>query len=169
MADVVRMRGEKMESGYTGTLPVLLGQCGFQAKALVPSGSTDEEEVASMKGKFLGLGFDVERDELVMQTAPFIRMTRKRTKQRRANNETITEEWLESLRTGTHCLTKRRVLAFLMSQYDPLGYRAPLLLKAKLMLKKLYGEGYLGGWDDPLPASFEQEWDIYITMMLQGR
>ena len=106
-----------------------------------------------MGGRFLGLGYEPQSDEVISRVAPVIRMTRKRSKQRRQNNELITEEWIENLRTGEHVLTKRRVLAFVMSQYDPHGMRAPMMLTAKLLLRKLYGASYEGGWDDPLKPS----------------
>ena len=86
------MRGTLEDGEYSGTLPKVLGQCGFKAKALVRSGSSHEQELEAMGGRFLGLGYDPEQDEIISRVAPFIRMTRKRSKQRRQNNETITEE-----------------------------------------------------------------------------
>ena len=43
-----------------------------------------------------------------------------------------------------------------------------MLLTAKVMLRKLYGRNYDGGWDDPLPAALEWEWEAYLTMMLHS-
>merc|ERR1711867_372472 len=44
--DLERMRGDRMEDGtYTGTIPTILSQAGFKAKALVPSGTDVEEEL----------------------------------------------------------------------------------------------------------------------------
>ena len=58
------------------------------------------------------------------------------------------------------------MLAFVMSQYDPHGMRAPMMLTAKLLLRKLYGSRYNGGWDDPLPRHLQLEWDVLMTTML---
>ena len=165
---VSRMRGVLGEEGYSGTLPKMLGQCGFKAKALVRSGSSNEKELEAMGGRFLGLGYDPETDELISRVAPYIRMTRKRSKQRRQDNETIDEEWMENLKTGGHVLTKRRVLAFVMSQYDPHGIRAPMMLTAKLLLRKLYGAGNAHGWDDPLAAELQLEWELLLAAMLHN-
>ena len=162
------MCGDKTEEGYTGTLPVVLGQCGFRAKAIIRSGSTDEEELAALSGRFLGLSYDPQLDTIAARVAPYIRMKKKRGRQRRQDNETITEEWIEDLRKGKHRLTRRRVLAFLMSQYDPLGIRSPVLLTAKIMLRRLYGKNYEGGWDDPLPEGETWKWESYLTMMLHS-
>ena len=162
-SEVDRMRGERGEDGsYLGTVPVILQQAGFRAKALVPSGTRIEEEIAAMGGKFLGLHYDPESDDIVMKITPIIRMSSKRTKQRRADAETMTEEWLENLKTGKLVLTKRRVLTFVMSQYDPLGLGSPVMLAAKLLLRKLYSAGLSCGWDDPLPASEQANWYKFI-------
>merc|ERR1711867_148780 len=86
-----------------------------------------------------------------MGVVPYIRMKVKRSKQRRADNVLINEEWLEDMRAGRNELTKRRVLAFVMSQYDPHGLREPVKIGAKILLRELYGTQYKGGWDDVLP------------------
>ena len=79
----------------------------------------------------------------------------------------MTEDWLKDLRRGDKELTKRRVLAFVMSQYDPLGLMAPLLIMAKLMLRPLYGPDYPGGWDDPLPQDQALRWQSFMTVALK--
>ena len=165
--DVARMRGVKSEDGYSGTVPRVLECGGFRAKALVCSGTQDTEELEAMSGKFLGLGYDPTGDLIVQKVVPFIRMAVKRSRQRRAQIEVMTEDWLEDLRRGDKQLTKRRVLAFVMSQYDPLGLLAPLLLMAKLLLRPLYGSGYQGGWEDPLPEAQALRWQAFLTIALK--
>ena len=44
-------------------------------------------------------------------------------------------------------LTQCKVLALVMSQYDPLGLMVPLLLRAKILLRLLYGNGQDNMWD----------------------
>merc|ERR1711867_360141 len=114
-AEVARMRGERREDGtYSGTVPVLLGRASFRAKALVPSGTSLPEELEAMGGKFLGLHYAPELDEIVLKITPIMRMTKKKSKQQRAEAEEVTEEWLEDLRTKKLVLTKRRVLTFVI-------------------------------------------------------
>ena len=98
--DVERMRGLKTEEGYTGTVPHVIACGGFKAKALVPSGAQEEDEIDSMGDKFLGLGYDPTKDELMLKITPLIRMNVKRSKQRRADSEPITVEMFENLPTG---------------------------------------------------------------------
>ena len=45
-----------------------------------------------------------------------------------------------------------------MSQYDPLGLLAPLLVQAKLLLRNLYGKGREMAWDVPLPREQAVAW-----------
>merc|ERR1711867_168536 len=80
-------------------------------------------------------------------------MTARKSKQRRAETEELTEKWLEDLRRQKLVLTKQRVLTFVMSQYDPLGLGSPVMLAAKILLRKLYSAGLGCGWDNPLPDS----------------
>ena len=62
------MRGERLEDGsYSGTIPLVLDVGGFSAKALVIGGACDEEESAPMGGKFLGLEYLPEKDQIVMR------------------------------------------------------------------------------------------------------
>ena len=68
--DVVRMRGKKLDQGYTGTLPRVLECGGFKAKALVCSGTRDSEELEAMSGKFLGLGYDPSEDVIIQRVVP---------------------------------------------------------------------------------------------------
>ena len=90
-ADIARMRGERTEEGhYTGTIPVMLSEAGFKAKALVPSGTSIPEELSAMGGKFLGLHYDPELNKVILKITPIIRMTKKKTKQRRAEAEELT-------------------------------------------------------------------------------
>ena len=57
-----------------------------------------------------------------------------------------------------------------MSQYDPLGLGSPVMLAAKILLRKLYSAGLGCGWDDPLPPAEQQNWltFIYSAISLQA-
>ena len=63
LGDMKRMRGEHMEDGsYMGTVSRVLSMAGFRSKALVPSRTKVQAEVEAIGGKFLGLGFDLEKN-----------------------------------------------------------------------------------------------------------
>ena len=46
-------------------------------------------------------------------------------------------------------------MSFISSIFDPIGFLAPVLLKAKLILQNLCASGM--GWDDPIPLKEENE------------
>jgi hypothetical protein len=53
-------------------------------------------------------------------------------------------------------LTKRTILAYLASIYDPQGLVSPVLLTGKLFLQKLWASEKK--WDDNLPLDLQSEW-----------
>ena len=57
---------------------------------------------------------------------------------------------------GVKINTRRLFLSFISSIFDPIGFLAPVLLKAKLILQKLCASGM--GWDDPIPL--KEDWLI---------
>lgn len=52
--------------------------------------------------------------------------------------------------------TKRSVLAESARLFDPLGILAPIVIKSKILLQKLWLSGV--GWDDKIPMEIESEW-----------
>ncbi|XP_013409147.1 uncharacterized protein LOC106172792 [Lingula anatina] len=52
--------------------------------------------------------------------------------------------------------TRRGILSFIASIYDPLGFAAPLILKPKQILQELCREGI--AWDSDLPAEHLNAW-----------
>ena len=53
-------------------------------------------------------------------------------------------------------LTKRMILSLVNSIYDPLGLITPVVIRAKILLKKLWCCKV--DWDDPVPNSIQEEW-----------
>ena len=55
--------------------------------------------------------------------------------------------------------TRRGVLSFIASVYDPLGLVAPVVLPAKGMLQELCRKNY--GWDETLPSEMNKKWQSW--------
>eukprot|EP00057_Strongylocentrotus_purpuratus_P004640 XP_003729152.1 PREDICTED: uncharacterized protein LOC100889568 [Strongylocentrotus purpuratus] len=53
-------------------------------------------------------------------------------------------------------LTKRKILSQVARVFDPIGFAAPIIARAKMGLQRLWQMGL--GWDDPLPEKEQTEW-----------
>ncbi|XP_073671982.1 uncharacterized protein [Paramisgurnus dabryanus] len=53
------------------------------------------------------------------------------------------------------------MLSIISSVYDPLGFLAPIVLPAKLLLQELCRTKC--DWDDPIPPAFQQKWKKWLT------
>ncbi|XP_063384763.1 uncharacterized protein LOC134670879 [Cydia fagiglandana] len=56
-------------------------------------------------------------------------------------------------------VTKRKVISDISKLYDPQGWIAPSIIKAKIFIQKLWLAGI--GWDEELPQPLLQEWTKY--------
>ncbi|KAL7075765.1 hypothetical protein ACQ4LE_004969 [Meloidogyne hapla] len=61
---------------------------------------------------------------------------------------------------ATQILTKRTILAFIASHFDPLGLITPLLLPLKIFMQKLWENKFK--WDDPLPTDLAEKWHALL-------
>ena len=53
-------------------------------------------------------------------------------------------------------MTKRSMLSDVAKLYDPLGWLAPVIVKAKILLQSLWKQNL--GWDQPLPDELRHDW-----------
>lgn len=60
-------------------------------------------------------------------------------------------------------LTKRKVVATISRLFDPLGWLNPIVVIAKMHVKRLWQLGV--DWDDTLPDDFSHEWHHYLEQL----
>ncbi|XP_041453627.1 uncharacterized protein LOC121406824 [Lytechinus variegatus] len=60
-------------------------------------------------------------------------------------------------------LTKRKILGQIAHIYDPLGFAAPVIVRAKIGMQKLWQRGY--NWDDPLTEEEDADWRLLFEEM----
>ena len=60
-------------------------------------------------------------------------------------------------------LTKRIILSQVARIFDPIGYTAPFVIRAKVGLQKLWEGGY--EWDEDLPDDYQGEWKKFFEEM----
>jgi hypothetical protein len=59
--------------------------------------------------------------------------------------------------------TRRGLLSIVSSIYDPLGFLAPFILVAKILLQDLCRSKL--GWDDKIPEEALQRWQSLLAML----
>lgn len=59
--------------------------------------------------------------------------------------------------------TKRAVLSALARLFDPLGWIAPVVVTAKLIMQRLWAARC--DWDEPIPDLLYHEWQTYISQL----
>ena len=80
------------------------------------------------------------------------------------NERTLGVKWdvvndvftFESLNIKKEGITKRSILKIVASVFDPLGFLAPFVLSAKILLQELWRLKV--GWDDTLNPSYSKQW-----------
>ena len=64
-----------------------------------------------------------------------------------------------SLREGKEFkFTKRTLLSKINSIFDPMGFAAPLIVKAKIMMQRIWVHEPKLNWDDKIPVRLITEW-----------
>lgn len=58
-------------------------------------------------------------------------------------------------------VTKRKVLSLIARMYDPCGWIAPLIFKAKVFIQRLWLSGL--SWDEPLNQALALEWSSFTS------
>ncbi|CAH8551523.1 unnamed protein product [Dicrocoelium dendriticum] len=59
--------------------------------------------------------------------------------------------------------TRRGILSAVSSIYDPLGFIAPLIMPAKLLLQMMCRDK--AHWDDPITSAYEKIWSAWLSEM----
>ena len=65
-------------------------------------------------------------------------------------------------RSMSEKVTKRIVLSVVNGVYDPLGLLAPYIIRAKILLRKIWAHEPKLDWDDEFPKGIEAEWKDFI-------
>lgn len=56
-------------------------------------------------------------------------------------------------------LTKRNLLSSISKLFDPIGWIAPVIITAKILIQQMWLTGL--NWDDELPLSITEKWNLY--------
>ena len=114
---------------FTGTIPRLLNNVGLSLKALIQSGSRDEEAIAKLSGTVLGYKWEPTAD--IMAVKLKFNPSKKRKGIKSKPDLTLSD--LEQFKISP--LSKRQVLSLCNGIYDPLGIASPYSIKLKLLIR----------------------------------
>ena len=137
--DVDRMRGDKSELGYSGTVPRILALGGMKVKFMAVSGTDDDWEAEQLGGKTLGVNYRLKEDQIFFRLNPSYYTGKSRSSDQVRQLTTLDASQILELSVGNGSLSRRQVLSMVMGVYDPLGLASPALLHGKLLLRRLYG------------------------------
>ena len=161
---VRRFMGTRWSDGtYSGTLSAILSTVGLSHKALIRSGESDPEILADFNHRVLGLGWIPETDVIVFNF-PINLSSKYKTGERIESD--LEEKDIPRLPSIT--MTKRRLLSWINSVYDPTGILAPMTIKLKIAYRRLVAKefGELD-WDQHLPQEAHQMWEQLIAEFIQ--
>lgn len=60
-------------------------------------------------------------------------------------------------------MTKRSILSQIARLFDPVGWLAPIIINAKILMQSLWKLKH--GWDEPLPLEIQNQWTILRSNM----
>ena len=153
---------QRPDGSYSKTFPAILSLVSLITKVLVESGETDPEILEQFGSKVLGHEWAPTSDKLIFRLA--VNLSKKtRTGERKAPDLLHAD----ASRLHQMVFTKRRLLGWVMSLYDPMGLLTPILIKIKIELRRLFGgeHGELG-WDYPIRVEAHRAWEILISEFL---
>lgn len=61
-------------------------------------------------------------------------------------------------------ITKRSILSTIARLYDPLGYISPIIIAAKIILKKVWAAGIVE-WNQPTPSEITTQWQQFASAL----
>ena len=109
-ADVSRMRGERTEAGYTGTVAKILAKGAMAIKFMAITGSDDRHEEEQLGGKCLGVGYRISQDLLHFRLDPCFYDGKARSTDQTREVVKLGPQEVAALQAGKRVFTRRQAL-----------------------------------------------------------
>ena len=61
-------------------------------------------------------------------------------------------------------LTRRQILSCVNGLYDPCGLISPFIVRANILLRKLWAKELKLEWDDPIPTKYYFDWNKFFSL-----
>ena len=150
--DADRMRGQRVDGEYTGTVPQILSQGAMKVKFMAISGSSDQWEAEQLAGKTLGVHYRLAEDEIFFLVRLGFYVSKSKSSDQVREWRLLERKDVSEMTGDQFVFTRRQALSMVMGVYDPLGLVSPALLHGKLLLRRLYGPGSVRGMGHQPPT-----------------
>ena len=160
MDDIIEsMDDRKQAIKLTQDIEKAIIKGGFEVKEWMFSSDTDRQEktnipIEEQTEKILGVKWSQSEDQLCFEVK--VNFTTKRIHTSRSTSDIVPTQ-------DPQQLTKRIILSQINSVYDPLGLAGPFTVRAKILLRRLWGTEPKLDWDDPIPEENQQNWSIFFN------
>ena len=145
--EVERMRRDRVEGVYSGTVERILAKGGMSMKFMAITGSDEEYEAAQLAGKFLGINYDIKADQVTFSLQPCYYESKQHCSDVERKIILLGAKEVGDLAGGARVLTRQNALSLVMGVYNPLGLISAAVVKGKLLLRHLYTPEISTGWD----------------------
>ena len=152
-AEVAKMKGTRLPDGtYTGTFSQILKLGDLNVKGMVSSGEEDSAARDLLGNKVLGYKWDAYTDTMAVKfnINIFGKIKKKKMK------PDLTVDTLDLLMTAK--LTKRVCLGITNGFADFLGVACPFTLRFKLLMKQIFEDEEITGWNDEVKDDSKLAW-----------
>ena len=163
--DVKRMRGERIDGKYTGTVSQILGRGAMTVKFMAVTGSHDPVEEQQLGGKCLGVCYDIKRDQIFFLVHPCFYLKKAVSSDVARELFLLSRKHVRQLREGLLGFLRRQALSMVMGYYDPLCLISPAMVRGKLLLHRLYSPQVCTNWDQDLPKVEKLLWADWFDML----
>ena len=110
--------------------------------------------------KVLGVVWNPMQDEFEYKVQ--LKIAAKKNKETHVQSDTQDQRFLDNTNT-----TKRIILSQVNSIYDPLGLAGPFTIRAKILMRQLWGIEEKLHWDDPIPDKYKREWMQFCQDLIE--
>ena len=110
--------------------------------------------------KVLGVVWNPMQDEFEYKVQ--LKIAAKKNKKTHVQSDTQDQRFLDNTNT-----TKRIILSQVNSIYDPLGLAGPFTIRAKILMRQLWGIEEKLHWDDPIPDKYKREWMQFCQDLIE--
>ena len=166
--EVERMRGEKKDGEYSGTVPRILAKGALKVKFMAVSGDDDPEEEEALGGKTLGVSYRLAEDLIWFHLLPVFYDSKKKSSDTSRDVVCMDRDMVCQVGLGKRAFSRRQALSMVMGVYDPLGLVSPALMQGKLLLRRLYATEKKTGWDDDIPLTEKALWGCWFGTLLEA-